>query len=47
MQVDGTPPRVEDEREAADFWEFWDELTGEYLPAELVCAPAALRSSSS
>ena len=41
MQVDSTPPRVEDESEAADSWEFWDELTGEHLPAELVRASRA------
>jgi hypothetical protein len=41
MQVDSTPPRVEDESEAADYREFWDELTGEHLPADLVRASRA------
>ena len=35
MKVEGEPPRVEDEPEAADFREFWDEVTGEPLPAAL------------
>ena len=38
MEVDGTPPRVEDEGEAP---EFWDEISGEILPAHLVQASRA------
>jgi hypothetical protein len=41
MKVEGEPPRVEDEPEAADFREFWDEVTGEPLPAALVRASRA------
>ena len=42
MLVDDTPPRGEDERDAAADWhEFWDELTGEHLPTELVRASRA------
>jgi hypothetical protein len=38
MQIDGTPPRVEDESEAP---EFWDEISGEALPTGLVQASRA------
>jgi hypothetical protein len=38
MEVDGTPPRVEDEGAAP---EFWDEISGEVLPTHLVQASRA------
>ncbi len=38
MEIDGTPPRVEDESEAS---EFWDEISGEALPTSLVQASRA------
>ena len=42
MLVDDSPPRVEDEAlAAADWHEFWDELTGEHLPTELLRASRA------
>ena len=43
-QVDEAQPRVEDENEALGKWgggQFWDEVSGEQLPAELVRASRA------
>ena len=42
VRVDESPPRVEDETPAAADWhEYWDELTGEHLPTGLVQASRA------